>query len=266
MPRWWRRKKGREGRAHAPGHARQPLPPSGRRRGRAARDPAGARKRERAPLPAAAPGRARAGRDPAAGAVGRPRLCLARARAGARPAPDPLLHQPAAHAGGADSGRPAHARGLARQETAPEDTRSAGSPPLARRAHQRLAESAAPDRHPPRPQTRELPRLSRARHDRHPHPIIFRHAPDPGQVPKGHPTTLQDPAAGRPRVFVRAVGTAAAIRKTTPVRTLFSNAYVVAMDDAGTELENGWILAEDGFVVEVGDGPPPFAEHFENLG
>ena len=49
------------------------------------------------------------------------------------------------------------------------------------------------------------------------------------------------------------------------MRTLFSNAYVVTMDDAGTELENGWVLAEDGFVVEVGDGPPPFAEHFENL-
>jgi cytosine/adenosine deaminase-related metal-dependent hydrolase len=49
------------------------------------------------------------------------------------------------------------------------------------------------------------------------------------------------------------------------VRTLFSNAFIVTMDDAGTELENGWILAEDGFVVEVGDGPPPFAEHFENL-
>jgi cytosine/adenosine deaminase-related metal-dependent hydrolase len=50
------------------------------------------------------------------------------------------------------------------------------------------------------------------------------------------------------------------------VRTLFSNAYVVTMDDAGTELENAWILAEDGFVVEVGEGSPPFAEHFENLG
>jgi cytosine/adenosine deaminase-related metal-dependent hydrolase len=49
------------------------------------------------------------------------------------------------------------------------------------------------------------------------------------------------------------------------VRTLFSNAFVVTMDDAGTELENGWILADDGFVVEVGDGSPPFAEHFENL-
>ena len=49
------------------------------------------------------------------------------------------------------------------------------------------------------------------------------------------------------------------------MRTLFSNAYVVTMDDAGTEIENGWVLAEDGFIVEVGDGSPPFAEHFENL-
>jgi cytosine/adenosine deaminase-related metal-dependent hydrolase len=37
------------------------------------------------------------------------------------------------------------------------------------------------------------------------------------------------------------------------------------MDDAGTELENGWLVVEDGFVVEVGDRSPPFAEHFENL-
>ena len=49
------------------------------------------------------------------------------------------------------------------------------------------------------------------------------------------------------------------------MRTLFSNAYVVIMDDAGTEVDGAWILAEDGFVVEIGDGPPPFAEHFENL-
>ena len=50
------------------------------------------------------------------------------------------------------------------------------------------------------------------------------------------------------------------------MRTLFSNAYVVTMDDAGTELDGAWILVEDGFVVEVGTGSPPFAEHFENLG
>jgi len=49
------------------------------------------------------------------------------------------------------------------------------------------------------------------------------------------------------------------------VRTLFSNAYVVTMDDTGTELENGWILVEDGFVAEVGGGSPPVAEHFEDL-
>ncbi|HSK17202.1 MAG TPA: 8-oxoguanine deaminase [Gaiellaceae bacterium] len=49
------------------------------------------------------------------------------------------------------------------------------------------------------------------------------------------------------------------------MRTLFSNAYVVVGDDAGTELPNGWILVDDGFVVEVGEGPQPIAEHFENL-
>ena len=50
------------------------------------------------------------------------------------------------------------------------------------------------------------------------------------------------------------------------MRTLFSNAYVVTMYDAGTELDGAWILVEDGFVVEVCTGSPPFAEHFENLG
>ena len=50
------------------------------------------------------------------------------------------------------------------------------------------------------------------------------------------------------------------------MRTLFANAYVVTMDDAGTELSNGWILVDDGFVVEVGEGNPPHAEAFENLG
>ena len=44
------------------------------------------------------------------------------------------------------------------------------------------------------------------------------------------------------------------------MRTLFANAYVVTMDDAGTELSNGWILVDDGFVVEVGEGKPPAAK------
>src|SRR4029453_15603953 len=50
------------------------------------------------------------------------------------------------------------------------------------------------------------------------------------------------------------------------MRTLFANAYVVTMDDAGTELSNGWILVDDGFIEAVGEGNPPPAEAFENLG
>jgi cytosine/adenosine deaminase-related metal-dependent hydrolase len=50
------------------------------------------------------------------------------------------------------------------------------------------------------------------------------------------------------------------------MKTLLANAYVVTMDDAGTELTDGWILADDGLIEEVGSGAPPPAEHFENLG
>lgn len=50
------------------------------------------------------------------------------------------------------------------------------------------------------------------------------------------------------------------------MRTLLTGAYVVTMDDAGTELPGGWILAADGFVVSVGDGPAPPAETTIDLG
>jgi len=50
------------------------------------------------------------------------------------------------------------------------------------------------------------------------------------------------------------------------MRTLFSNAHVVTMDDAGTEIPNGWLLVDDGFVEDVGSDNPPPAEAFENLG
>jgi cytosine/adenosine deaminase-related metal-dependent hydrolase len=50
------------------------------------------------------------------------------------------------------------------------------------------------------------------------------------------------------------------------MRTLFSNAHIVTMDDAGTEIPNGWMLVDDGFVQEVGSDNPPPAEAFENLG
>src|SRR5256885_121427 len=39
--------------------------------------------------------------------------------------------------------------------------------------------------------------------------------------------------------------------------TVLGNAHVVTMDDAGTELDSGWIRIEDGFDAEVGSGEPP---------
>jgi 8-oxoguanine deaminase len=39
--------------------------------------------------------------------------------------------------------------------------------------------------------------------------------------------------------------------------TVLHNAWVVTMDDAGTEHERGWIRIEDGLVAEVGAGEPP---------
>jgi cytosine/adenosine deaminase-related metal-dependent hydrolase len=49
------------------------------------------------------------------------------------------------------------------------------------------------------------------------------------------------------------------------VKRLFANAYVVVMDDAGTELDSGWVLAEDGLVAETGRGPEPEADSREDL-
>jgi cytosine/adenosine deaminase-related metal-dependent hydrolase len=50
------------------------------------------------------------------------------------------------------------------------------------------------------------------------------------------------------------------------VTTLYANAYVVTMDEDGTEHENGWVLVRDGFVEAVGDGERPEAERVEDLG
>jgi cytosine/adenosine deaminase-related metal-dependent hydrolase len=41
--------------------------------------------------------------------------------------------------------------------------------------------------------------------------------------------------------------------------TVLRNAHVVTMDDAGTELADGWIRIENGFIAEVGSGEPPEA-------
>jgi cytosine/adenosine deaminase-related metal-dependent hydrolase len=50
------------------------------------------------------------------------------------------------------------------------------------------------------------------------------------------------------------------------VKRLFANAYVVVMDDAGTEHESGWVLVEDGLVREVGGGAEPEVEARDDLG
>jgi cytosine/adenosine deaminase-related metal-dependent hydrolase len=44
------------------------------------------------------------------------------------------------------------------------------------------------------------------------------------------------------------------------MRTLLSGAFVVTMDDANTEHENGWLLLADGLIEAVGAGNPPEAE------
>jgi len=50
------------------------------------------------------------------------------------------------------------------------------------------------------------------------------------------------------------------------VSLLLANAYVVTMDDAGTEHENGWVLVRDGLVEAVGSGARPEAERVVDLG
>jgi cytosine/adenosine deaminase-related metal-dependent hydrolase len=49
------------------------------------------------------------------------------------------------------------------------------------------------------------------------------------------------------------------------VKRLFANAHVVVMDDAGTEHESGWVLAENGVVAAVGAGVEPEAEERVDL-
>jgi cytosine/adenosine deaminase-related metal-dependent hydrolase len=50
------------------------------------------------------------------------------------------------------------------------------------------------------------------------------------------------------------------------VTRLFRNAYVVVMDDAGTEHEDGWVLVDDGVVAATGGGVEPEADERVDLG
>jgi cytosine/adenosine deaminase-related metal-dependent hydrolase len=48
--------------------------------------------------------------------------------------------------------------------------------------------------------------------------------------------------------------------------TLLHDCWVVTMDDAGTEHEDGWVLIRDGLVEAVGPGEPPAADERVSLG
>jgi cytosine/adenosine deaminase-related metal-dependent hydrolase len=50
------------------------------------------------------------------------------------------------------------------------------------------------------------------------------------------------------------------------VRRVFTNAWLVLMDEAGTEHRSGWLLAEDGFVRATGTGTTPEAHETVDLG
>jgi cytosine/adenosine deaminase-related metal-dependent hydrolase len=49
------------------------------------------------------------------------------------------------------------------------------------------------------------------------------------------------------------------------MKTLLHGAWVVTMDDAGSEHENGWVLIEDGLIGSVGSGPSPEADETVEL-
>jgi cytosine/adenosine deaminase-related metal-dependent hydrolase len=50
------------------------------------------------------------------------------------------------------------------------------------------------------------------------------------------------------------------------VKRLLANAYVVVMDDSGTEHEDGWVLVEEGVVAATGGGAEPEADERVDLG
>ena len=50
------------------------------------------------------------------------------------------------------------------------------------------------------------------------------------------------------------------------MKSLLTDAYVLTMDDAGTEHAAGWILLEDGFIAAAGTGEEPEADERTGLG
>jgi cytosine/adenosine deaminase-related metal-dependent hydrolase len=50
------------------------------------------------------------------------------------------------------------------------------------------------------------------------------------------------------------------------MKSLLADLHLLTLDDAGTELDRGWVLIEDGLVAAVGEGPEPEADGRESLG
>ena len=50
------------------------------------------------------------------------------------------------------------------------------------------------------------------------------------------------------------------------MKTLYRNAYVATMDDAGSEHDGGWLLVADDLVAGVGSGAAPEADETVDLG
>jgi cytosine/adenosine deaminase-related metal-dependent hydrolase len=51
-----------------------------------------------------------------------------------------------------------------------------------------------------------------------------------------------------------------------PMSLLLENGWICTMDDAGTELPDGWVLVRDGLVDAVGAGEPPAADERADVG
>jgi cytosine/adenosine deaminase-related metal-dependent hydrolase len=50
-----------------------------------------------------------------------------------------------------------------------------------------------------------------------------------------------------------------------PMSLLLENGWICTLDDAGTELPDGWVLVRDGLVDAVGEGEPPAADERVDL-
>src|SRR5439155_8075344 len=88
--------------------------------------------------------------------------------------------------------------------------------------------------------------------------LVGRDAVPDARVPRalGDPEPEADRQGSRRRRPLRA--------RAAGSRMILSNAWIVTMDDAGTEQESGWLRIEDGRIAEIGGSVPP--ERGDDLG